>query len=293
MKVFTMILGGAILSTGTIANEDAAAVCQIGGSAQSLPSMVKESSGLARSRRDPGVFWTHNDAGNAPVLFAVSPDGKLRGEVKVAGARLEDWEDIAAAPCGTSNCLLVGDIGDNSGKRKSITIYRIPEPVANASTSSSATAIEARYPGGPRDAEAMFVASGDIYIVTKGRKGPIELYKLPDGASGTATLEKVRDLFPAPKSSSDRVTAASASPDGKWVGIRTYRTLYLFPGQALISRSSAIEPLTMDLTPLNETKGEGLAVANDGSVWLSSEAGNSAPPRIASIKCSLPASMFA
>lgn len=270
----------------------AAANCQVSGPGSDLPKDLKESSGLAQGRRDPGLFWSHNDAGNSPVLYGVSSDGSLEATIRVQGASHDDWEDIAAGPCGGSSCLFVGDIGDNSEKRGTITIYRVEEP-ASGDASATATPLEARYPNGPRDAEAMFMLSDDIYIVTKGREGPIELYRFPATKSqdGTATLERLRELWPAPKSSNDRVTSASASPDGRWVGIRTYRKLYIFPASSLTGTSGAIaESIVMDLTPLKEKGGEGLALANDGTVWLSSEAGGKKEPaRMSRLKCVLPA----
>jgi len=269
----------------------AAADCQISGQGHDLPNDLKESSGLAQGRRNPGLFWSHNDAGNDPVLYGVSSDGSLGATVRIQGARHDDWEDIEAGPCGGSSCLFIGDIGDNSEKRGTITIYRVEEP-APGDASATATPLVARYPNGPRDAEAMFMLSDDIYIVTKGREGPIELYRFPgaEAQGGTATLERLRELWPAPKSSNDRVTSASASPDGRWVGIRTYRKLYLFPAGSLTGTSGAIaEPIVMDLSPLKENGGEGLALANDGTVWLSSEAGGKKDPaRMSQLKCVLP-----
>src|SRR4051794_6987818 len=38
---------------------------------------ITESSGLAASRKHPGVFWTHNDSGNGPYIFAITRDGHL------------------------------------------------------------------------------------------------------------------------------------------------------------------------------------------------------------------------
>ena len=268
----------------------AAAECRVSGPGYDLPKDLKESSGLAQGRRNPSLFWSHNDAGNSPVLYGVSSEGSLGATVRIQGATLKDWEDIEAGPCGGTNCLFVGDIGDNNGNRSTITIYRVEEPVAGA-TSATATVLKGRYPGGPRDAEAMFMLADDIYIVTKGREGPIELYRFPqaESQSGTATLEKVRELWPAPKSSDDRVTSASASPDGRWVGIRTYRKLYIYPAGSLTSTTGSIpEPIVMDLSPLKEKGGEGLALANDGTVLLSSEAGGKDPARLSRLKCVLP-----
>jgi hypothetical protein len=166
------------------------AVCTAVGSLKPLPTQIRESSGLAQSRRDPGVFWTHNDAGNAPIVFAVSGDGAMRSQARITGARLEDWEDIESGTCGGANCLYIADIGDNDATRSMITVYQVEEPAIGAAASANAVVRTARYPGGPRDAEGMFVLSGTIYVVTKGRTGPIELYRWPPG-QGTVTLTKV------------------------------------------------------------------------------------------------------
>jgi hypothetical protein len=261
--------------------------CTVNAAAKPLPSQVRESSGLALGRRDAGIFWTHNDAGNTPVVYAVTGDGTLRSQVRVAGARLEDWEDIESGTCGGSSCLFIGDIGDNDAKRSMITVYQVEEPPAGATTTANATIRTARYPGGPRDAEAMFVIGGTIYVVTKGRTGPIELYRWPEG-NGTVTLTKLSELLPKPRNSQDFVTSASASPDGKWVAIRTYRTLYLYKAAELTGSGKAT-PVTADLTAAGETQGEGVALMNDGTVWLSSEGGGkNRSPVIAKLSCTLP-----
>ena len=44
---------------------------------------VPEASGLALSRRHPGLLWTHNDSGHATELFAVDASGTLQGRVRV------------------------------------------------------------------------------------------------------------------------------------------------------------------------------------------------------------------
>lgn len=266
-------------------------VCRVAEAGQSLPDDVRESSGLAQSRRDPELFWTHNDAGNDPDLFALSTTGEVVQRVRVSGAELTDWEDLAAGPCGTGNCLYVGDIGDNDGEREHVTVYRVPEPERGATRSAPAQALHARFPDGPRDAEGLFVLpSGELYVVTKGRGGPVALYRYPAPArpGEVATLERVRELFPEPGDADDRVTGAGASPDGRWVGIRTYRTLYLYPAAALVG-GGAVEPTTVDLAPLEQKQGESVVIAGDGSVWMTSEAGGKkGSPGWARLRCTLP-----
>lgn len=255
--------------------EGSEAACRAVSESRDLPSDVRETSGLAQSRSAPHRFWTHNDAGNEPVLFAIDTAGKLAGRVRVPGATLVDWEDIEAGPCEAGSCLYVADIGDNDGKRDSVTVYVVPEPAADGATASRATAIHAKYPDGSRDAEALFVLpSGDVYIVTKGRETDIALYRLPKGgqrAGKATTLERVRDLWPEPKNQDDRVTAATASPDGKWVAIRTLSALHLYPAAALTGKGK-VSPVTTDLGSVGGKQGEAVVLQNDGTVWLTSEA---------------------
>jgi hypothetical protein len=266
-------------------------VCRVAEAGQELPEEVRESSGLAQSRRDPGLFWTHNDANNDPELFAVSADGRLVERVKVAGAELVDWEDIEAGPCEGGSCLYVSDTGDNDGERQEVVIYRIPEPDGGATASAPAEALRARYPDGARDAESMFaLPSGDLFLVTKGRRGPIALYRYPapQRPGEVVTLERVRQLFPEPEDKDDRVTGATASPDGRWVGIRSYRNLYLYRASDLVGGGEA-EPTVVDLEPLGEEQGESVVIAGDGSVWMTSEAENKdAHPSLSRLQCTFP-----
>ena len=274
--------GPAVPATASLA-------CAVLDSVRPLPSVARESSGFARSLRDPALFWTHNDAGNSPVLYGVTNRGSLAATVKVEGAGMVDWEDIDSAPCRNGNCLFVGDIGDNDAKRSTITVYELSEPAPGAS-SARPVSLPARYPGGARDAEALFVVGGKIFIVTKGRTGPVELYKYPDGRGGNAvaTLSLVRELLPKPRGGSDLVTSAAVSPDGKWVGVRSYRTLFLYRTAELTGETKELTALTVDIGKLREAKGEGLAIADDGTVWLTSEGDKKRPPSWSRLKCSLP-----
>jgi hypothetical protein len=101
-------------------------VCKASGSLMRLNGLP-EASGLVASRATPGRLWSHNDSGT-PELIAFDAKGNISGRVSITGARVEDWEALASAPCGKGNCLYVADIGDNDGKRRDISIYRVPEP---------------------------------------------------------------------------------------------------------------------------------------------------------------------
>src|SRR5271165_6626864 len=88
--------------------------------ARALP----EASGIAKSRRHPGIFWVHNDSGNPPALFAIRRDGTVVREFRLEVPNV-DWEDIAADNEGH---LYLGDIGNNGGLLALRAVYRLDEP---------------------------------------------------------------------------------------------------------------------------------------------------------------------
>ena len=253
-----------------------------------IATEVRETSGLARGRRNPDVLWTHNDSKSKSEIFALAQDGTVRARVKL-NARLTDWEDIEAGDCASGQCLYIADIGDNRAERKFVTVYEIEEPALPSTTVGAVRIYNATFTDGPQDAEALFrLPDGNLYVVTKGRHGAIRLYRFSVvDVKQPATLQLIRELAPQPGDELDRVTSASASPDGRWVAIRTYRTLQLFRTTDLLSATGAAAH-TFSLTPLAEKQGESLALENDGTLWLSSEAEDPRDlPTLARLKCAL------
>src|SRR6185503_2192860 len=57
---------------------------------------INESSGLVASRTNPGAYWTHNDSGDGPFIYAFDTRGQSLGTFRVNGATNRDWEDIAS-----------------------------------------------------------------------------------------------------------------------------------------------------------------------------------------------------
>ena len=202
---------------------------------------IVESSGLAASRRNPGLFWTHNDSGDGPYLYAFDRKGKSRGRWRVTNAQAVDWEDIAAGPgpqAGVSY-LYIGDIGDNGTKRDQVTVYRLPEPVISDETDASngdaprttepSEAIRCKYPDGKHNAETLMVhpKTGDIYIVTKDFTSATGVYKLkaPFSASGVHTLAAVGEIS-VPNIVGGLITGGDISPDGLRVVLCDYLSGY-------------------------------------------------------------------
>ena len=262
--------------------------CTITQAATALPKDVRETSGLALGSR-PGVMWTHND-GNVAHLYAVGEAGQVHAQLPISGVRLQDWEDIESGVCDGGFCLYAADIGDNDANRSSIAIHEILEPALSASQLTVRRTIQAVYADGAQDAEAMFrTSNGDFYIVTKGRHRGVALYRLHpaelEGAMGTLRL--VRQLAAQPADQRDRVTAATASPNGEWVAIRTYRTLDLYRTADLLNNGAPA--ITFSLTGLQEKQGESVTLDNAGNLWTTSEAEKSKDaPTMAKLSCAIP-----
>jgi hypothetical protein len=202
---------------------------------------IGESSGLAASRRNPGLLWTHNDSGDEPVIYCVDLRAAPCGAWQVTGAEAWDWEDMAAGPgaAGGGPALYLGDIGDNLGQRTEIVVYRIPEPAAGAGGASAgatpaatapADVFRLRYPDGSHNAEALAVhpTTGDLYVITKDAQSA-RVFKTaaPLDASTVATMVLLGNirLGTGPRGL-EQVTGADISPDGRRVALSTYSRGY-------------------------------------------------------------------
>ena len=238
---------------------------------------LTEASGLAISRRVAGRLWAHNDSGQ-PVLFALDTRGAVTGQLRVTGAKVDDWEAVAVGPCGGGSCIYIGDIGDNEAKRRSIVVYRVPEPEGASGTAAVADTLRATYPDGAHDAETLLMAGGRLYIVTKGETGPVGLYRFPAQLqSGAAmTLERVGEQSLNADADS-RITDGSVSPDDQWIVLRSKSALTFYRASELLAgRWRAAS--TVDLKPLNEPQGEGLALGAENTVFVAGEGGGNKQP---------------
>src|SRR5207244_2918013 len=118
-------------------------------------------------------------------------------EYDVENAAALDWEDIATATVGGRSYVYCGDIGDNKSRRKSIHIYRVPEPGPTAGKVKADQDLELVYPDGPHNAETLLVqaGTGDITIVVKTQDKTSGVYTLKaPRKSGKYTLTKAGEV---------------------------------------------------------------------------------------------------
>lgn len=215
----------------------------------------KETSGLALSRRTPGIIWTHDDSGGSPQLFADDlATGKRRGVLRVTGQRNEDWEDLAAYEHEGRAWLVVGDVGDNDARRKTVRLLLLEEPASDRLRPDGvvevapAYTLRFRYPDGPRDCEGIAVdpVEGAVYLITKREKTP-RLYRVPLANAGDRVVEAqfVTEVpgvagGPRPDSLLKRLagprfnwpTGLDFAPNGRAAVVLTYGEPLVFPRAA-------------------------------------------------------------
>ena len=218
---------------------------------------LSEVSGMVKSRSYTNTYWVVNDSGNGNRLFAVNNEGNniiptfsrfsFYGEdaeegkeqwegFRVLYAENIDWETMTV----DDNYLYVGDVGNNFNNRRDLKVYLLSEIDPTASTQSAVIKmLPVRYPDQTEfpsivsphfDSEAMFIADGALYFITKHRNGRggyeagAKLYRLDtdftEQGNELTLVETHSDLL--------AVTGAELSPDDQTLAVVSYEALWLF-----------------------------------------------------------------
>ena len=276
---------------------------------EARPELV-ENSAAAISHTQPGVFFTINDSGNDPLLFALDTTGADRGVWRVRGATNVDWESASVGPCGASppaspnDCVYIGDTGDNSAKHPSRVIYRVDEPSAQRAGFTGdveARALHYQYADGPHDVEAMYVApNGNVVLITKrpladaaGRLRPALVFELPAIAwnePGIVVAPLVDSLSIVPGSAPLRtITDASFSADGHVLAVRTYAQVFTFAADSVTGRVRRdIPPGVCNIVELDVAPGEGITWFGRSRKLLLTSEGRESPMNV--VDCPMPRS---
>ncbi len=147
---------------------------------------LAEVSGLVKSARGD-FFWTHNDSGDAPRLFAIDAAGAPLWPAwrrlaaadwpghAIANAAHFDWEAITLH----EGVLYIADVGNNGNARRDLGVYVVHEPDPLAVDKMRALLfLPIRYPDQVEhpgetwhfDCESVFVADGKLHFITKHRE---------------------------------------------------------------------------------------------------------------------------
>ncbi len=228
---------------------------------------ITESSGVVASRTQQGVLWTHNDSGNAPVVYAIDRTGALLGAFTIARENV-DWEDIATDDTGR---LYIADIGDNGCRRAQVAIHRIVEPRLGAETADPIpveTSWRLTFPDAPRNCEAFVVANGSGWLIEKVLGSQAHLWRFHlDGPTDQVLKEAASLPILSP------VTGADISADGKTLAVIGCCGLNLFHLSGDVASAASATPLHLGFLKSNIeaccfVSGGVLATSEDRRIYL-------------------------
>ncbi len=253
---------------------------------------ITESSGIAASRCQKGILWTHNDSGDDAFLYAFDESGTSLGTWRIPNAQNNDWEDIAAFRDKDGKCFLyIGETGDNKGKWPVHSVYRVKEPTVRPSDqkgerknpieTEKAEILRFTYPDYLQDAECLMVQprTGEIYIVTKRITGAAGVYRLkPDpDPQATVTLQKVAEIS-VPAIPNGLITGGDISPDGRHVILCDYTRAYeltLPDGDVNFDDIWQQDPVQVDIG--KREAGEAVSYSMNGTSILATSEGKHSP----------------
>ncbi|MBW8792804.1 MAG: WD40 repeat domain-containing protein [Streptomyces sp.] len=272
MRPRSLALLAGVLLTGALAAAPASAADGAGAGTGDKGFTIKdpriaESSGLAASHLHPGIYWTHNDSGDGPYIYAVdSATGRTVARITLSGVGTP--RDVEAISIGPDNQIYVGDIGDNlDGSWPYVWIYRLPEPKKLVDQTVRATQYVVKYANGARNAESLVVhpKTGRVYIIDKKEDGG-HLYEGPAtlSPSGTNIFRPVAavDLW---------ATDAAFSPDGTQLAVRGYfGGIYYDWNGGKIKREGRLD------VPLQK-QGESITYSADGTRLMYGSEGADSP----------------
>ena len=236
-----MRLYGYILIVSLLAAADIMASEKILISAQKNYSIenenINESSGLACSKRDRHVLWTHNDSGHMPIIYAMDHKGKdlatfhLESNAWEDTLQAYDWEDMDAFEYQGKPYLLIADTGDNMRLRFDYRIIIIKEPDLTRQTN---TVISPQWSFNFKfknnysydvESVAVDIVNERILLLSK-RTDHALMFELPlivENSDKIQTAVKIAEF-----KNIKNASALDISADGQLMSINTYARIHRF-----------------------------------------------------------------
>ncbi len=270
-------------------------------------SSITESSGIARSNIRPDIFWTFNDSGAGPVIFAVTDQGGHMANVSLNGLGVTnlDWEDIASFKRGSDPYILVGDVGDNNAFRPFVSFYLLREPSIDLSQPGLQNLVadvegifQVSFPGGPRDVEAVAVDGIEnmAYVISKRDLKPT-LYRFSlNSASplapkepqlfedlGAINIPRAIDVgYKGNAEDFNWVTSMDFDETGRRAYVGTLTHGYIFTRNTAESWKAAFQrkPFQFELPKYSQIEAGGFQKGKENTIFITSE---NVPARMAKI----------
>jgi hypothetical protein len=196
---------------------------------------LDELSGMACSRRQPGLFWAHNDSGDEAQIYLFDLKGRDLGSCLVAGVMNYDWEDMASFTADGKPCLLLADTGNNGLAAAVHMLHLIEEPPCDPQRGVKVMEVPVlrtiyfSFEDDHRNCEAVGVDPTDktILLVSKERARSCCVYALPwpkDDHGAKPNVLPKRALVARRIGTLElrQVSGMDVSPDGRRAIVLTY-----------------------------------------------------------------------
>lgn len=196
-----------------------------------IDTTICECSALVKPDPDFDIYYTLNDSGCKPEVFAINEKGELLDKKTIPNTVNKDWEELAFYKDSLQNPhLVIGDIGNNYSARKDLRLYNYDVTANTTIAHPFSYADQLQFPPIEDslnfDCEAFFIRDSSYYFISKNRgKGPVKLYQLAqDTAAHTAHVIQ-RLTFKG------MVTSCSAFKDAlgkEKIAVLLYGRIFLF-----------------------------------------------------------------
>jgi hypothetical protein len=238
---------------------------------------IDESSGLACSRRQPGLFWTHNDSGGDARFHLFDAKGRDLGSCVLPDVLAYDWEDMASFTWQGKHYLLLCDVGNNGLASDVQILYLVEEPPVDADKGVAVEKVPVvqtvflSYEDDHRNCEAVAVDPTDrtILLATKQFELKCYIYALPwpkDNPKKAFTARRIATVkIPL-------VTGMDVSPDGHRAVLVTYANAYEFVRKENEGWAAAFSREPREIRMPVRIQGESICYGSDGkTLYLTSE----------------------
>lgn len=232
-------------------------------------NMLLEASGIEKSYKNPGYFWSHNDSGGKPAIYLIDSSGNVKMEVMLQGVKNRDWEEIATVKEEGESYIYIAEIGDNRAQYSDVKLLKINEPTFNQSfkreiSYDEISSMTFKYAEGPRDAEALFYdyATDEFVLVTK-RETKAMVYSFPfKEGENPVTISSLGEI-------SDRnFTAADMNEQGE-ILLKNYGIIYFFEKSDMPAAKRLLEWNPSKIRYVPEPQGEAICWMGEGFYTLS------------------------
>jgi len=149
-----------------------------------IDTTVCECSSIVKPDSDFNIYYTLNDSGCKPEVFAINEKGELLDSKNIPQSVNKDWEELIFYRDSLKNPhLVIGDMGNNRNQRKDLCLYNYDVTKNTTSTHSFSYADQYLFPPIKDslnfDCEAFFKRDSSYYFISKNRgKGSVKLYQL-------------------------------------------------------------------------------------------------------------------